>query len=197
LDANPVVLKVLLQHRHLQTHRAFCREYDKVAAKADPTLRGGWPSKAQFYRWLSGELVGLPYPDHCRILESMFPDWKVDQLFQTHEGGIDFVPEPNKQQKATPTTHTRPVDQSAATLSNMFDSIEQGLEAPAANGQVGWQSDRLGKPRTVSSPSVAFPLARTTRPTNRPVAGGFIQATSPLRRRDSPVGATRRAHCRT
>jgi hypothetical protein len=94
LDAKPVVLKVLLQHRHLQTHRAFCREYDRVAAKADPTLRGGWPSKAQFYRWLSGELVGLPYPDHCRILEKMFPDWKVDQLFQTHDDGIDFVPEP-------------------------------------------------------------------------------------------------------
>ena len=94
MDAKPVVLKMLLQHRHLQTHRAFCREYDKVAAKADPTLRGGWPSKAQFYRWLSGDLVGLPYPDHCRILESMFPDWKVDQLFQVHEGGIDFVPEP-------------------------------------------------------------------------------------------------------
>ena len=104
MDANPVVLKVLLQHRHLQTHRAFCREYDKVAAKADPTLRGGWPSKAQFYRWLSGELVGLPYPDHCRILESMFPDWKVDQLFQTHDGGIDFIPEPAKPQKATAPT---------------------------------------------------------------------------------------------
>jgi hypothetical protein len=92
LNAQPVVLKVLLQHRHLQTYRSFCREYDRVAAKTDPTLRGGWPSKAQFYRWLSGELVGLPYPDHCRILESMFPDWKVDQLFQAHDGGIDFVP---------------------------------------------------------------------------------------------------------
>ena len=89
----------------------------------------------------------------------MFPDWKVDQLFQTHEAGIDFVPEPSKQNKATTTTQTRPVDQSATTLSNMLESIEQGLEAPAANGQVGWQSDRLGKPRTVSSPSVAFPLA--------------------------------------
>jgi hypothetical protein len=99
LDAKPIVLKVLLQHRHLQTHRAFCREYDKVAAKADPTSRGGWPSKAQFYRWLSGELVGLPYPDHCRILESMFPGWKVDQLFQMHEGGIDFIPEPDNLQK--------------------------------------------------------------------------------------------------
>jgi hypothetical protein len=103
LDANPVVLKVLLQHRHLQTHRAFCREYDKVAAGADPTLRGSWPSKAQFYRWLSGDLVGLPYPDHCRVLETMFPGWKVDQLFQTHDGGIDFVPEPPTQQTKIPT----------------------------------------------------------------------------------------------
>ena len=94
MTTQPVVLKVLLQHRHLQTHRAFCREYDKVAAKADPTLRGGWPSKAQFYRWLSGELVGLPYPDHCRVLEGMFPGWKVDQLFEIHNGGIDFIPKP-------------------------------------------------------------------------------------------------------
>jgi hypothetical protein len=114
LDAKPVVLKVLLQHRHLQTHRAFCREYDRVAAKADPTLRGGWPSKAQFYRWLSGELVGLPYPDHCRVLEGMFPDWKVNQLFQVHDGGIDFIPEPAKSRAAAPTTQS--VDQSTATL---------------------------------------------------------------------------------
>jgi hypothetical protein len=162
LDATPVVLKVLLQHRHLQTHRAFCREYDRVATKADPTLRGGWPSKAQFYRWLSGELVGLPYPDHCRILESMFPDWKVDQLFQAHDGGIDFIPEPPKLQTATATTRpiqpTRLVDQSTATLSNVLDSIERGLEAPA-NGQAGWRSDMLAEFRMVSSPSVTFPLA--------------------------------------
>jgi hypothetical protein len=193
LDAMPVVLKVLLQHRHLQTHRAFCREYDKVAAKADPTLRGGWPSKAQFYRWLSGELVGLPYPDHCRILESMFPDWKVDQLFQTHEGGIDFVPEPNKQHKATPTTQTRPVDQSATTLSNMLDSIEQGLEAPAANGQSGWRSDRLGKPRTVCSPSVAFPLAvggpesQAEEPPAQRIARSLVALSKRLRLSDAEI----------
>ena len=74
LNAKPIVLKALLQQRHLQTHRAFCREYDRVAAVIDPTLRGSWPSKAQFYRWLSGDLVGLPYTDHCRILEGMFSD---------------------------------------------------------------------------------------------------------------------------
>ena len=107
------MLKVLLQHRHLQTHNAFCREYDKIAAAIDPTLRRGWPSKAQFYRWLSGELVGLPYPDHCRILEGMFPDWKVDQLFQTHDGGIDFVPEPTTPQVAKPAV--RPAPQAGST----------------------------------------------------------------------------------
>lgn len=108
MDVKPVALKVLLQHRHLQTHSAFCREYDRVAAAIDPTLRGGWPSKAQFYRWLSGELVGLPYPDHCRVLEGMFSGWKVDQLFQTHDGGIDFVPEPATLQTGTPTTRPAP-----------------------------------------------------------------------------------------
>ncbi|MGH3871418.1 MAG: hypothetical protein ACRDSR_07875 [Pseudonocardiaceae bacterium] len=162
MDAKPVVLKVLLKHRHLQTHRAFCREYDRVAAKTDPTLRGGWPSKAQFYRWLSGELVGLPYPDHCRILESMFPDWKVDQLFQTHDAGIDFVPEPAKPRSAMmitqPISPTRPVDQSTVSLSEVLASIERGLEAPA-HGQAGWRSDVLAESRTVSLPSVTFPLA--------------------------------------
>jgi len=137
---SPVVLKVLLQHRHLQTHRAFCREYDRVAAKTDPTLRGGWPSKAQFYRWLAGELIGLPYPDHCRILESMFPEWKVDQLFQTHDGGIEFVPEPPTLRTQAPTMRstplTAPAGQSFSATSQTLDSIERGLEGPI-NRQVG------------------------------------------------------------
>jgi hypothetical protein len=114
LNAKPIVLKVLLQHRHLQTHRAFCREYDRVATAIDPTLRGGWPSKAQFYRWLSGDLVGLPYTDHCRILEGMFPDWKVNQLFHAHDEGIEFIPEPatpQTQKPPRPVPPTGPADQ--------------------------------------------------------------------------------------
>ena len=102
MDAKPIVLKVLLQHRHLQTHRAFCREYDRVAADIDPTLRGGWPSKAQFYRWLAGDLVGIPYADHCRVLEKIFPGWTIDQLFQINDDGIGFIPEPSKAQPITP-----------------------------------------------------------------------------------------------
>jgi hypothetical protein len=91
LNTKPVGLKVLLQQRHMQTHSAFCREYDKVAAEVDRALKGGWPSRAQFYRWLSGDLLGLPYADHCRVLEKMFPEWKVDQLFQVHDGGIELA----------------------------------------------------------------------------------------------------------
>jgi hypothetical protein len=90
----PVVLKVLLRQRHLQGHAAFCKEYDKVAKRVDHELTGSWPSKAQFYRWLSGDLRGLPYAHHCRILESMFPEWKADQLFRPHNGGIEFASEP-------------------------------------------------------------------------------------------------------
>jgi len=88
-----ILLKVLLRQRHLQGHRSFCREYDRVAARIDKELVGTYPSKAQFYRWISGDLIGLPYPDHCRILESMFPGWKVEQLFEPDNVGIEFFPE--------------------------------------------------------------------------------------------------------
>ncbi|MGC7095604.1 hypothetical protein ACPZ19_13120 [Amycolatopsis lurida] len=89
------VLKVLLRQRHLQSHGAFSREYKKVAAKIDPSLASNCPSKAQFYRWQSGELVTIPYADHCIVLEAMLPGWKVDQLFEPYDGsGVDFVPAP-------------------------------------------------------------------------------------------------------
>lgn len=124
LNTKPVLLKVLLQQRHMQTHSAFCREYDKVAVEVDRTLKGGWPSRAQFYRWLSGGLVGLPYVDHCRVLEKMFPDWKVDQLFQVHDGGIEFIPKPPASQVKTATAApTAPVAQQAHRATTFHQSI--------------------------------------------------------------------------
>jgi hypothetical protein len=119
LTTKPVVLKALLQQRHMQTHSAFCREYDKVALNVDRALKGGWPSRAQFYRWLSGDLIGLPYVDHCRVLEKMFPGWKVDQLFQTHDGGIDFIPEPPS------SPQNKPAIQSAAATGPAEHSVDQ------------------------------------------------------------------------
>lgn len=74
-------LKTVLRERHLQTHSAFCREYDKIAATVDPDLVGSGPKRAQFHRWLSGEVKGLPYPHHCRVLEKMLPGHTATELF--------------------------------------------------------------------------------------------------------------------
>jgi Domain of unknown function (DUF5919) len=79
----PVTLKVLLRERHW-SYAAFCVEYDKVARQLDASLVRTWPSRAQFHRWLAGELLTLPHPDACRVLEALFPGWRVEQLFARH-----------------------------------------------------------------------------------------------------------------
>lgn len=120
MNGKPIVLKILLQQRHLQGHRAFCREYDKVATELDKSLERTWPSKAQFYRWLSGELIGLPYADHCRILENMFPGWTAARLFDIYDGSIEFVPNPPTAQDgrvaSRPLPMTAPVAQGVADV---------------------------------------------------------------------------------
>lgn len=90
---NAPLLKVLLKARHLHVHSAFAREYRKVAAKIDRDLASTGPSKAQFYRWISGDLVKLPHSQHCRVLETMFPEWTVGQLFQPYSSSLEFIPE--------------------------------------------------------------------------------------------------------
>jgi len=82
MPAQPIRLRVLLQQRHWQSHRTFCAEYEKAARSIDSRLAGTAPSRAQLHRWLSGELKGLPYGDHCRILEKMLPGWSAAQLFE-------------------------------------------------------------------------------------------------------------------
>ncbi|WP_030451634.1 DUF5919 domain-containing protein [Herbidospora cretacea] len=76
-----IMLRTLLRQRHWQSYTTFCREYDKAARQLDPCLMGKWPSRAQLNRWLTGELKGLPYADHCRVLEAMFPGTTAAELF--------------------------------------------------------------------------------------------------------------------
>lgn len=90
---NTPLLKVLLKARHLHVYSAFAREYRKVAGKIDRELAHTGPSKAQFYRWISGDLIKLPHSQHCRVLETMFPDWTVGQMFEPYSGSLEFVPE--------------------------------------------------------------------------------------------------------
>ncbi len=111
MGAQPARLKLLLQQRHLQTYGTFCREYDKAALAVDDDLKGTAPSRAQLYRWLSGELRGLPHPYHCRVLEKMFPGWTATQLFEhcPQDDGAEFA---------------------VTKISGLFDLIDTGLSEP-------------------------------------------------------------------
>lgn len=89
------LLKVLLMERHLQRYESFCASYGKAAeAMGEPGLRHSAPSRAQYYRWLNGQLKGsTPYPDTCRVLQQMFPEWTVAELFAAPPVGLARVPE--------------------------------------------------------------------------------------------------------
>src|SRR5438034_5073690 len=110
-------LKALLQQRHWQTYRTFCDEYDKAAQTIDSRLVGSWPSRAQLHRWLSGSLKGLPYPDHCRILERMFPGYSASELFEPCSAEETIVRSGNNSEMA-----------------QMFRTVAQGLTAPDTAG---------------------------------------------------------------
>lgn len=75
-------LKLLLRQRHWQTYGTFCRQYDRAARELDRDLVGTYPSKAQFYRWIAGQVKSLPYPHHCLVLEALLPGWTAEQLFE-------------------------------------------------------------------------------------------------------------------
>lgn len=86
------LLKELLRRRHFR-YETFHTEYEKVAAQIAPEDIP--PSKAQFYRWLSGQLKGgVPYPDACRVLEAMFPPWKAADLFGPYQPGRHMLDDP-------------------------------------------------------------------------------------------------------
>jgi len=117
------LLKVLLQKRHWQTYRTFQREYDKAARTVDAALVGSWPSRAQLGRWLSGELKGLPYPDHCRVLETMFPEWTASQLFA--ECAVDDI--------EIITGASESAEHSINDARGFLKVIEDGLDEPQAD----------------------------------------------------------------
>ncbi|MDT4991536.1 MAG: hypothetical protein QOH97_1428 [Actinoplanes sp.] len=75
------LIKLLLAERHLQSHAAFCREYVTVAQRIDNALSSTAPGREQYQRWLSGRVKTKPHPDHCRVLERMFPGRTVIELF--------------------------------------------------------------------------------------------------------------------
>jgi hypothetical protein len=81
VSAQPILLQILLRQRQWHRYGIFRAAYDEAARRLDHDLVGTAPSRAQLHRWTSGELKRLPYTDHCRVLEIMFPGWTADELF--------------------------------------------------------------------------------------------------------------------
>lgn len=125
-------LKYLLRQRHWQTYATFCKEYDKAAQSIDADLVGSWPSRAQLHRWISGGLKGLPYANHCRVLERMFPGWSADRLF-----------EPCLPEEAEDATH-------------VLDAISAGLGGSESSADL-WPNEPAGGVRETSEPAQPTP----------------------------------------
>lgn len=81
MSSRPILLLVLLRQRQLTRYGMFRAAYENAAKRIDRSLVGTAPSRAQLHRWTSGALKRLPYTDHCRVLETMFPGWTAGQLF--------------------------------------------------------------------------------------------------------------------
>jgi hypothetical protein len=141
-----ILLKSLLYKRHWQTYRIFCAEYDKAADRADPQLKGRWPSRAQLHRWLSGTVKGLPYSDHCRVLEAMFPGYTAQQLFSP--GQLEDVPAPRTLE---------------GEIEEIAGVVAQGMEEPDAVPQA-WQNASL-TPKGAQQSRPAVPFGDLSAPT--------------------------------
>ncbi|MFJ1975487.1 hypothetical protein ACIO93_43620 [Streptomyces sp. NPDC087903] len=102
------LLRQLLQQRHLTTHEAFAAQFERAATRLaeidrDHRLASLQVSPRQFDRWYGGELLTLPRPDACRVLEHMLGR-AVSELFSTVSdgGGVhDRAQEPATRRKVS------------------------------------------------------------------------------------------------
>lgn len=128
-ERRETLLKVLLTKRHLATHRAFCREYDKVARKLDRNLITTAPGREQYARWLAGKVKTKPSADRCRVLERMFPGYTVAELlapYDPEKEARSICPEPSRPEEAA--TERRQVFQLGAmtVTAGLLDSVVHG-----------------------------------------------------------------------
>jgi tetratricopeptide (TPR) repeat protein len=130
VDSEEPALKALIRDRHL-TYESFRWEWDRTARGLDDNLVGRWPGRAQYYRWLRGELVnGRPYPDACRMLEAMFPGWSVESLFSPH---IDSTSGPLTESQTVSVSEPYQIVSGISITSERTDA-DPPLIAPASNG---------------------------------------------------------------
>src|SRR3954453_19157670 len=163
------MLKVLLREKHWQNYATFCAQYDKAAQRVDPGLTGRYPSRAQLHRWVNGEVRSLPYADHCRVLEEMFPGWTAEQMFQPANGKPPAAPgigafAATALMSAIPSTGLRPFIEQAFTADHVAIDFA-GFSGETLHGVIQEPLDRIRagelKPASVT---VRMLLPDTTRP---------------------------------
>ncbi|MGH3932310.1 MAG: hypothetical protein ACRDTF_20315 [Pseudonocardiaceae bacterium] len=129
------LLRELLRRRCLHNYQEFCRAYDLKAATIDQKLVGSYPAERQFHRWICGELTGLPHPEHCAVLEVLFPGYSARELFEITES-----PEPvSADELATAVPDVRPEMPGTAGLvlpDQASASVVRALAALALPDQV-------------------------------------------------------------
>ena len=200
MSERPVMLKTLLRERHWQNYATFCTEYDKAATRIDPDLARSYPSRAQLHRWLTGSLRSLPYPDHCRVLEEMFPGWTAEQLFQraTPEhlhlnGDTPGPPRPGPPVFAAPSVGLRPFIEQAFAREHVTIDFA-GFSGETLHGAIQEPLDkiRIGqiKPATLT---IRMLLPDTSRPMTLPCRADDL-TDDPEHRARSHRLTTRHAH---
>jgi hypothetical protein len=168
MGEQPVMLKVLLREKHWQHYATFCVEYDKAARRIDSGLAGRYPSRAQLHRWLTGAVRSLPYADHCRVLEEMFPGWTAEQLFQPSNGErpltLAGMPAAAPPSSVVLSTGLRPYIEQAFTAEHVIIDFA-GFSGETLHGVVQEPLDKIRtgeiKPASVT---IRMLLPDTTRP---------------------------------
>jgi tetratricopeptide (TPR) repeat protein len=158
------LLRQLLQQRHLTTHEAFAAQYERAATQLaeldrDPRLASLQVSPRQFDRWYGGELLTLPRPDACRVLEHMLGR-PVSELFSTAH---DRDEEPSTRQQATSAPPPREDDE------NPLDIVTRARQLTASNADdatltfLGSSLESIASRYEQDGPFVLRPQARQVR----------------------------------
>ncbi len=127
---------MLLDERHLASHKDFCAEYRKHAAELGSAAREEPPARATFYSWMSGEMKGLPQNHHRRVLARMFPGWSIHALFSMANAAA--APHPAGDNPADEGLEAflgaEMVDRGATLVVPTFELATSSVEALAAAG---------------------------------------------------------------
>jgi len=205
LPNQPVLLKVLIGQRHWQNYGTFSAEYDKAAGQLDSNLARTHPSRAQLHRWTNGALKGLPYPDHCRVLEVMFPGYTAEQLFspstpellyagsQANGHAVANAPSSGPPIFAAPSVGIRPFIEQAFQRDHVSVDFA-GFSGETLHGVIQEPLDkiRIGRARPASI-TIRMLLPDTTRPMVLPCRADDLSDDPGLRARMTRLTA-RHAH---